>query len=793
MTRSRKRKLNRAGLTLTSVPLAAGALTVTPVAHAQEPEDTGGLEEVVVSAQKRDESLQDVPIAVNALSGTKLEELHTSNFADFAQFLPSVAFQTTAPGFSFIYMRGIASGENGNHSTSQPSVGVYLDEQPVTTIQGSLDIHMYDIARVESLAGPQGTLYGASSEAGTLRIITNKPDPTKFDAGYDLEANTVKSGDQGYVAEGFVNIPLGEASAVRLVGWYDHDAGYIDNVPGQRTFPTSGGCVSNAPTLPAGCERAQLTAKKNYNDGDTYGARAALSIDLNDSWTISPMLMAQRTQFNGGFAIEPSVGDLERTHFYEDNFRDKWWQAALTIQGKVSNFDVTYAGAYLKRDDVTNLDYSDYSYFYDVLYGSGGSWYGDDGVPLANPSQYIQGADHYKKQSHELRIASPQDWRVRFVAGLFLQKQDHSIFQDYRVDGLASSISVGGLPGTIWLTSQQRQDKERALFGEITYDITEKLSLTGGVRVFKTENSLAGFFGYGAGYSSNYGEALCFSPTPFRTAPCTNLDDAVSETGTVPKFTLSYHVTDDKMVYATFSRGFRPGGINRNATVPPYKTEYLANHEIGWKTTWLDNRLRFNGDIFFEKLKDIQFSFLPPSGAGLSVVRNAGAAEVKGVEGELAWAATPALTLTGGFSYLDAKLTEAYIGGGDEDNPDAPSGTRLPVSAKFKTNLTARYKFSLGSYEAFAQGAAVYNGSAYSDLLPGDRVFTGKNDAYTLVDVSTGVERNGLGLELYVSNLTDKRAQILTIAECATGVCGTNPYIYSNRPRTIGLRFSQKF
>lgn len=793
MTRSRKRKLKRAGLALTSVPLATGALTVAPPSQAQEPEDTGALEEVVVSAQKRDESLQDVPIAVNALSGTKLEELHTSNFEEFAQFLPSVAFQTTSPGFSFVYMRGVASGENGNHSTSQPTVGVYLDEQPVTTIQGALDIHMYDIARVESLAGPQGTLYGASSEAGTLRIITNKPDPTKFEAGYDLEGNAVKSGDQGYVAEGFVNIPVGETAAVRLVGWYDHSPGYIDNVPGRRTFPTSGGCVSNENPTPPGCEKAQLFAEKNYNDGNTYGARAALRVDLNDSWTVTPTVMGQRTKFNGGFATDPLLGDLERTHFYADNFKDKWWQTALTVQGKVSNLELTYAGAYLKRDDVTNLDYSDYSYFYDVLYGSGGSWYGDDGVPLANPSQYIQGADHYTKQSHEIRIASPQDNRVRFVGGLFFQRQSHSIFQDYRIDGLSADISVGGLPGTIWLTSQQREDRERAAFGELTYDITEKLSLTGGVRVFKTKNSLKGFFGYGAGYSSNYGEALCFSPEPFRTAPCTNLDDGVSENGTVPKFTVTYRVTDDKMVYATFSRGFRPGGINRNATVPPYKTEYLANHEVGWKTQWLDNRLRFNGDIFFEKLKDIQFSFLPPSGAGLSVVRNAGAAEVKGVEGELAWAATSALTLTGGFSYLDAKLTEAYIGEGTEDAPDAPTGTRLPVSAKFKGNLTARYNFALGTFEAFAQGAAVYNGSAFSDLLPADRAFTGRNGAYTLMDVSTGIERNGMGLELFVTNLTDKRPRILTQVECATGVCGVNPYVYTNRPRTIGLKFSQKF
>jgi iron complex outermembrane receptor protein len=793
MTRSRKRKLKRAGLAMTTMPLASTLLTVSPIAQTQEPEDTGGLDEVVVSAQKRDESLQDVPISVNALSGNRLEELHASNFEEYVQFLPSVSFQTTAPGFSFVYMRGVASGENGNHSTSQPTVGVYLDEQPVTTIQGALDLHMYDIARVESLAGPQGTLYGASSEAGTLRVITNKPDPTGFEAGYDLEANSVSSGDQGYVAEGFVNIPIGEASAVRLVGWYDHGAGYIDNVAGSRTFPTSGGCVSNANPTPPGCQPGTVFAEKNYNDSDTYGARAALRVDLNDSWTVTPTIMGQRTKVNGGFAMDPLVGDLERTHFYPDNFKDEWWQAALTVQGKLSNLEVVYAGAYLKRDDETNLDYSDYSYFYDLQGGSGAYWYDDDGVPLADPSQYIEGADAYSKQSHEIRIASPQDRRVRFVTGLFYQRQSHSIFQDYRINGLSPTVSVGGLPGSIWLTTQQREDREKALFGEITFDVTEKLSVTGGLRAFETENSLVGFFGYGAGYSSNYGEALCFSDAPFRTAPCTNLDDSVDEDGVIPKVNLSYKITDDKMVYATYSRGFRPGGINRNGTVPPYETEYLDNHEIGWKTTWANNRLRFNGALFFEKLEDIQFSFLPPSGSGLSVVRNAGAAEVKGLESEIAWAASDALTVTGGFSLIDAELTEPYLGYGTEEDPDAPIGTRLPVSAKFKANATARYEFPLGSWGAFAQGAVVYNGGAYSDLLPADRVFTGKSDAYTIVDVSAGIRRDAYAVELYVANATDERAQLYTVTECATDVCGVNPYIYANRPRTIGLKFSQKF
>src|SRR5262245_57438166 len=204
MTRSRLRKLKRAQLKVTAVPLAAVMATTIAPAYAQEaPHSEGILEQVVVTAQKRTEDMQAVPLSIQAIGTEKLDQLHIQSFEDYVKFLPSVSFTTLGPGFSLPYFRGVASGENNNHSGPQPSVGIYLDEQPITTIQGALDIHLYDIARVEALAGPQGTLYGASSQAGTIRIITNKPDPNKFEAGYDLEGNSVDNGGQGYVAEGF--------------------------------------------------------------------------------------------------------------------------------------------------------------------------------------------------------------------------------------------------------------------------------------------------------------------------------------------------------------------------------------------------------------------------------------------------------------------------------------------------------------------------------------------------------------------------------------------------------------
>jgi iron complex outermembrane receptor protein len=259
-----------------------------PAADANAPR-TAGLDKVVVTAQKRVEDVQDVPISIQVLGEQRLERENVSDFDDFAQLLPSVSFGASGggsfpgPGFLQVYMRGVASGDNANHSGPAPSVGMYLDEQPITTITGALDVHIYDVARVEALAGPQGTLYGASSQAGTVRIITNKPDPATRAGGYSLEVNAIDGGGIGQVAEGFVNLPIADNMAIRLVGWAEHKAGWVDNVYGERTFKTSEITIDNADRV-----------EDDYNESDLVGARAALRIDLGDDWTITPTLMGQR-------------------------------------------------------------------------------------------------------------------------------------------------------------------------------------------------------------------------------------------------------------------------------------------------------------------------------------------------------------------------------------------------------------------------------------------------------------------------------------------------------------------
>ena len=825
--------------------------------HAATPADTGALEEIVVTAQKKTENLQDVPISIQALGSEKLEELHIVSLDDYVKYLPGV---TTVKGLgqggngigtTHVYMRGVVSGQDGNHSASQPSVGTYFDEQPVTTIDGTIDIHVYDIQRVEVLEGPQGTLYGASSEAGTIRIITNKPDVTKFSAGYDVSGNTVDHGGVGYTAEGFVNLPLSSIAAVRLVGWDEHDAGYISNVAGTnaaagivngvRTFKILGLTPVGDTTLSnAG------SAKSHYNNVVTKGGRAALKLDVGD-WTVTPTFMGQTMDANGFFGYDPAVGDLKLVHFGPETTHEAFTSAALTVEGKVSDFDIVYAGGFLARNSRAVADYSDYSYFYDKYFASGALWTGNSGQ-IVEPQEIVLTRGRYNKWSHELRVTTPQNYPVKATVGLFAQRQLHDIWEQYTMpgagyvnptgdatgpnnpNGLADQYSIPGLKSTIWLTDLQRVDRDSAAFGQLTWDIDPAWSVTGGVRFFKAKNSLEGYYGYNAVFQkligAHSGQLNC-GPTgspgnltykPFKGAPCTNLDQTVNESGHTERLNLSYKFDHDRMLYATYSTGFRPGGVNRvfdtqiNAIFPPYKADFLKNYEIGWKTEWLDHRIRWNGAMFLENWNNFQFSYLGPN--SVTVVQNAASARIKGLETDFEWAVGAGWVISGSATYLDAKLTSNFCGqylpnsatlitdcpgqnnsfadGTVTTGPLASSGTTLPVVPKLKANLVARYSFDVMDWKANVQGAYVHQASSSPLLRDVDRQHLGELPAYNIFDLSTGVEKNGISMQLIVSNVFDERAQLTRFAQCTPTSC-SQTYIIPTQPRTIALKFGQKF
>ena len=798
---------------LLSTALCAPALAQVTAVPAPDPAATTAPQTVdedviVVTATKRSENLQDVPIAITAFSTKSLDDLQVDAFDDYAKLVPSLSYKSSGPGSSNVYFRGVASGENANHSTSLPSVGTYLDEQPITTITGALDLHVFDIARVEALAGPQGTLYGASSQAGTVRIITNKPDLTGLYGAVNLEVNKVAHGEFGYTGEGFVNLPISTNVAARVVGWYRRDAGYIDNIGGSLDFPTSGITFDNDEFV-----------EDDYNDVETYGARAALKIDLNDNWTITPQIMAQSQVSHGSFAEESGLGKLQTMQFNPERADDKWWQAALTVEGKIANFDVTYAGSFMKRQVDGEFDYVDYAYFYDALYGYGAYFVDNNGDPV-NPNQYIQSDDAYTKQSHELRFTSPADKRLRLVAGLFYQRQTHRIIQNYIIDDIADAITVPTTESNIWLTDQKRVDRDYAVFGELAFDITPQLTVTGGGRLYKFDNTLVGFFGFSSNYSSNpIYDCSLFGPPSFGGA-CDNVDKRTKGDGFVHRLNLTYKPNEDLLFYATWSRGFRPGGINRRGTLPPYLPDFITNYEAGAKISF-GNGSHFNVAAYQLNWADIQLSFLGAN--GLSEVRNAGDARIRGLEADLFLRLAPGLTWSTGASYNNAKLLNDFcqysnpnndctIPGPDDRDADsdpevnstlAPEGTRLPLTAKFKGNTRIRYEWNATStIKAHVQAVATYEGSRRRDLRLFENSIYGNMKAYTTVDLAAGIDKGDWSVDLFAKNLFDVRGQITKGIQCVEAVCGDpggatviGPKTYTTvtRPRTIGLRIGRKF
>ena len=839
MTRSAERSRPVPAASRSVSPIAAAVLAAVS-GQAALAQDSGGLEEVVVTAQKRSENMQDVPISIDAISTEKLEQLNINNFTDYVRMLPSVAATPSigaGAGFSAVYMRGIVTGGDGQATTSQPSVGTYLDEQPITTIQGNLDLHLYDVARVEALAGPQGTLYGASSQAGTIRIITNKPEIGKFSAGYALEGNTISDGGNGYVAEGHVNIPLGDRSALRLVGWKTKKAGWIDNLRGTRLFRGDVSTAADNFTV-----NNNDLAKDDYNTLDTTGARAALRIELNDDWIITPTAQMQDQKSRGHWGDDLSSfapGTYAVKHFREEYSKDKWYQLGLTVEGQIGSLDVTYSGNHLDRDVDASFDYSDYSYWYDNLYTSGyfAGLFLNNAGGRPNPAQSFINNDAYQKQSHELRLSTDPTKRVRGLIGFFYQKQTHDFEQPFgNIPGLADAMLMNRdeptgakFPGVVYLNSLDRVDTDKAVFGQIAYDITDSLELTVGARFFKPEVTVKGFFGYGLGFGpartppqfdpatgkpepgslatggsgafspvgqgwSKTGEWRCKSQAQYKDAPCQNVDKGISESDHISRVNLRYKASDDAMLYATWSEGYRPGGINRNPFAGDYISDFLTNYEFGWKTTWMDNRLQINGALFLQQWDDFQVSF--QGGNGITQVDNGPSADVKGIETQLQWLATDDLLISATAAFYDSELKSDYC---DKDSSGncasikAPKGTALPITPKFKGNVVARYGFGLGSFEAYVQGNVAHSGKAASRLALDANDAIGDIEANTTADLSAGISKDNYSIDLFVQNVGNEDAALYKTSQCAESVCGVQPYGVRPQPRTFGIKFTQKF
>lgn len=783
-----------AGLLLVSTAMVCPATAYAQDTSADEAVDES---EIIVTAQRREERLRDVPISITALGSQRLEEAGVQSFDDYAKLLPSVSFQSLGPGQSQIFFRGISSGGDGLHIGPLPTSSMYIDEIPVTTIAGTVDFHVYDISRVEALAGPQGTLFGASSLSGVLRIITNAPKTGETSGAIDLQLNKWGKGDFGGTAEGYINLPIGDSAALRVVGFYDKAGGYIDNLPATRTFTLDDGNPATNLTV----NNAALV-EDDYNDVETWGGRAALKVDLDDDWTATTQFIYQNQVANGGALFDPRKGDLNVTDFLPSRNKDRWWQAALTIQGKLSDWDITYSAGYFERKTDNLSDYSYYTVAYDT-YGSSATYFptATPGVFL-NPTQLQILNDKYTKLTQELRVSSPTDKSLRLTAGLFLQHQTDKVRADYEVEGIAANINNGlsWFPGvhtggdSVFRSRIFRKDRDYAMFAQAEYDLAPNLTLIAGIRGYIANNTIYGFSGFNGGSTLD----ACIAGLSAPEVPCVNVDKKQVESGVIWRGGLRFKPNDDLMFYATASRGFRPGGNNRRPGINPYTSDTLDNFEIGWKTR-LGGNIYFNGAAFYEKWKSLLFGLSPPGANGITNTYNAGDARVYGVEGDIT-ARFGGLTLSASGTYVDAKLTTDLCNTSPTTfNIDctqgigAPAGTRLPVMPKFKGSLTARYETDVAGGTGYLQGTVSHQGGTRSFLLDIDSQTVGGTSAFTTVDFAAGINWDSYRVEVFIRNAFDSRGALSRNTFCATYLCGQFSRIYPTKPQQFGIKVGYDF
>lgn len=788
---SKAAKLRASASAAVIASLAIGSFA-TP-AFAQDAAESRGLDEIIVTATKRNESLQDVPIAVQALGSEAIDELNISSFDSYIKFLPNVTSGGRGPGQNSVYIRGMATATtrivSAESTGSAPNVALYLDEAPVTAGGRNLDIYVTDMERIEVLAGPQGTLFGASAQAGALRMITNKPLLDLFEGGVKGKVSTTHKGGESTGVEGYINIPVIEDKfALRAAFYSINNAGFIDNVPATLSsdiniYAPEGAehtTISNAPLV-----------KKDFNDSSYDGFRISGKYAVNDDWNVLVQVSNQTLKADGVFDHDPvNVGDLQVTRFLPDTLTDKFTQVAWTVDGRIGALELLYTGSYLDRNSFQAVDYSSYAEvgpfipYYICDYPAY--------TTCGDPRYGIINTVDNKRQTHELRILTPQENRLRAVLGVFVDDTDITLLSDAYIagtigNGFPQNSQIPGSTinapaprpvGVNFFNDMLRTESQVAVFGEVTFDITEQLSVTGGARWYNMDVGLVGSanFGFRGETDGPYG---------------INLDETtggkpITEKDVIFKGNVTYRPNDDLMFYATYSEGFRPGLVNRipgNGVPEAVLTDTVTNYELGWKMTLLDGRMRFNGAAYQIDWKDIQIAIQDPTISFLAFGANAGSAKIRGVEGDLTFRATDGLTLSSAFSYNDTELTEA------PDSPSAPLapvGSALALTPKFQMTGRARYEWDAGDLMPYMQLAGQYSSKSWSSIVASQRF---RQDSYVLLDAALGVDNlaDNWGAELFVENLTDKRAQLF-INDQDVGIRITIP-----RPRTIGLRAHYDF
>jgi iron complex outermembrane receptor protein len=787
---------------LATVAIPSLVVTLGAPAHAQNIAPAPGDGEIIVTATKRAQSILDVPFSVNAQTAEDIERTGSTNIEELARNVAGLSVQNLGPGQSQVVVRGVSAGQVVRDQPGvKEQVGFYLDESVISLSLFTPDLDLFDLNRVETLRGPQGTLFGSGSVGGTIRYITNQPTAERIEGTVEGNINLVDEAEFGGHLKGAINVPLGDRAAVRVVGYYTRYGGFIDAL-------REGGDVD-----------------RNVNDGERYGGRIAFLLEPWEGVTITPRLVYQKIDVHGFNRQEefnlyanpftttrPRVNFREREQFLllDEKFEDEFILGDLTVQVDIGDIALTTVTSYTDRDILVSRDASALTGSVSVDLG-----FPDAGVLL--PSN-LRDTTKLEQFTQEVRFASAYDSPLQWVAGFYYAHQKrtyaqrlptpgYDAFTDARFGpGTAASTYRGGLygPDSPYNSDLPYTLDQLAFFGELTWAITQRFDLTAGARYYAYDEERRFTSG---GLFSDLNDQV----------------DRTSSDGVNPRFIASYKLSDQMTINAQAAKGFRLGGVNDPLNVPlctpqdlaifggfqDYGDETLWNYEAGLKVQKRGFRLGAAG--FYNDIKNLQVT-LDAGSCSSRIVFNVPEAHAAGAEIELGVTPVDGLDLSLAANYVNAEFDSTVTTGAGAVVGGIRKGNRLPSVPEFTIATTATYSFAVSdTTEAFVSGTFQHIGSRFtqpSDQEDNPRSFrsglpfggaTGTEatvldlelPAYQLVNLSAGLKfANGFDLTAYVTNLTNENAKLAFDRErggrARLGFHVTNP-------RTIGLTARKSF
>ncbi len=778
------------------------------------------LEEIVVTATKREASLQDIPLSITAFTTDEIGRRGFKDMSDYTSFVPGLAVGRREPGGNSVVFRGAAA--SGIQFGSNPSSGVYLDEQPITAAGINPDPRLVDIERVEALSGPQGTLFGDASQSGTLRIITNKPDAAELDSWAEATGSKVDGGDFSYDVNAMLNLPVvRDRLAVRLVGFRAEEAGYIDNVLGR----SGGDTFDNANQV-----------EEDVNSSEVTGGRVAVRWTPNSDWTLDLSGIYQDVTADGFGDTNLDAGDLEQVRFHKEELDEDWYQLGVTLEGRLGAADTLLHASYFNRDYRYEADGTDYQFAFDQLFDDAEYTIYDFGGDPENG--FAINDIKNNRWTVEARLSTPADSGSKWfgLVGLFYNRTSEDSLFAAGNDSLADAPpafyymaynlyfnnppfldddetipnpdfnpdtpSLNGLPindpengvrtwepNENWFFGLYDETIEQfAVFGELNFDLTENFTVTAGGRWFHVDTKFRLVQG---GLQQN-------GIVPNLATDLVITDERINEStdGFVPKFGATWRYNDDVMFYFTYSQGFRSGGGNgskRISGIPlAYEADKLKSLEAGVKATWLDGRLRANLSAYTMDWDNVQVQVDDPNPFVFSLgIVNFPEAEIDGFEFDFNWLPLEGLDLGGTVAYNDARISQSATLDLRGHELSVNKGDRLPITPKWKASMFAEYSWpqELFGAQPYLRFDYAHTGRSINALpgleaivaLEGTGQETTIQHPYDVGNFSMGLDGDSWSVALRIDNVWDERGTTFVNNRWGERRFGVN------QPRTFGV------